>query len=96
MQYLVVFRRRTEEFTDSQFAEFVEAEIQAARKLYMEGVVRQIWHRADVPGACLMLEAASQDEVETAIQTLPLIQKNMLEIVMILPLKPYAGFAPNR
>lgn len=96
MQYLVLFRRRTEEYTESQFAALLEAEVQQARQLYVDNVIRQIWHRADVPGACLLIEAASQEEVEAALQTLPLVQKNMLEIVINVPLKPYAGFAPNR
>lgn len=96
MQYLVIFRRRSEEYTDSQFAELVGAEVQQARQLYMDGVIRQIWHRADVAGACLLLEASSQEEVDAALQTLPLVQKNMLEIVISVPLKPYAGFGPNR
>jgi muconolactone delta-isomerase len=96
MQYLILFRRRTEDYTESEFAALVGAEVQQARQLYMDGVIRQIWHRADVPGACLLIEAASQEEVEAALQTLPLVQKNMLEVVINVPLKPYAGFAPNR
>jgi hypothetical protein len=95
MQYLALMRRRTEAYTEEQFAPFIEAERQQARQLYMDGTVRQIWHRDDKPGACLLIEAASPDEARTHVQTLPLVQAEMLELEMLVSLKPYAGFGPR-
>jgi len=91
MQFLTLSRRRTESFTDADFAARVVAEVEQARVLYAEGFIRQIWHRADIPGACLLVEADSEQHVRERLDTLPLVDAGMLE-VLIIPLKPYVGF----
>ncbi len=96
MQYLVLSRRRTDLFSEVQFAPLVEAEQQGARELYSEGFIRQIWHRGDMGGACLLVEASSEKEVRENLTRLPFVQKEMLEIVNIVPLRPYAGFGPRK
>jgi muconolactone delta-isomerase len=92
MQFLVVSRRRTEQFTDAEFAALREQEFAQARALYGEGVLRHIWMRGDVAGACLLLEAESEDRVRDKLNTLPLYRAAMVEFT-IVPLKPYPGFA---
>jgi muconolactone delta-isomerase len=91
MQFLTVSRRRTDQFSDAEFTARVAAEVAQARALYAAGFIRQIWHRRDVAGACILVEAASEDEVRQKLQTLPLVAAGMLEVTVI-PLKPYAGF----
>ena len=91
MQFLSLSIRRTDRFSDAEFAELVDAEASRARELYAAGFIRQIWHRADLPGACMVLEADSLDEARARLCTLPLIRAGMLE-VSIVPLAPYAGF----
>src|SRR5688572_29425952 len=93
MQFMTLSRRRTENFSDADFAALREQEVEQARVLYSEGFFRQLWHRGDVPGACLLIEADSEDHVRERLNTLPLYQAGMLE-VLIIPLKPYAGFCP--
>lgn len=93
MQFLVVSRRRTERYADEQFGELVAAEIQRAKVLYGRGFIRQIWHRGDMLGACLLLEADSLEGAEEQLNTLPMYQSGMLEVTVI-PLSPYAGFSP--
>jgi muconolactone delta-isomerase len=88
-----VSRRRSERFTDAEFAALVPQEIAQARALYERGFIRQIWHRADVGGACIVVEAASESEVREQLNMLPLVRGEMLEVT-IIPLKPYAGFCP--
>ncbi|HXB72007.1 MAG TPA: muconolactone Delta-isomerase family protein [Candidatus Acidoferrales bacterium] len=95
MQFLTLSRRRTEAFTDAQFAPFAEAESQRVRSLYAEGIIRQIWQRGDMPGACILFEAASEGEVRNALATLPLMQAGMLELLWVIPLQPYRGFGPR-
>jgi muconolactone delta-isomerase len=82
-------------FSEAEFTPFVEAEFERARSLYAEGIIRQIWQRGDVPGACILFEAASEDEVRAAIASLPLMQAGMLELLWVIPLKPYRGFGPR-
>jgi muconolactone delta-isomerase len=91
VQFLSLSTRRTDRFSDAEFAELVDAEVNRARELYAAGFIRQIWHRADLPGACMVLEAGSLDEARARLHTLPLIRAGMLD-VSIVPLAPYAGF----
>src|SRR6266542_4815155 len=94
MQFLTVSRRRTERFTDAEFVALVPQETEQARALYAQGFIRQIWHRADIAGACIVVEADSEEQVREQLKTLPLVKAEMLEVT-IVPLKPYAGFCPK-
>lgn len=96
MQFLALTRRRTEVFPPEQWTpEAIEGEGQRVRELYTAGVVRSIWRRKDMPGAAILLEAASEDEARAALATLPLAQNGMAELVLLTQLHPYAGFAPR-
>ncbi|SMG03000.1 hypothetical protein [Burkholderia singularis] len=96
MQFLTLSRRVTERFSDADFAPLLDDEAQRARTLYIEGFIRQIWHRGDVGGACLLVEAEKREDVERQLGSLPLVREGMLEIVAIIPLKPYRGFGPKQ
>jgi muconolactone delta-isomerase len=94
MQFLSLSRRRVDRFSEAEFAILVEAEIAQARVLYADGFIRQIWHRADLPGACILIEADSLEQAKARLHTLPMVRTGMLE-VSIVPLVPYAGFCPD-
>jgi hypothetical protein len=94
MQFLTISQRRGG-FTEADFAARVDDEVRQARTLYAEGRIRQIWHRGDVPGACILLEADSEAHARELLETLPFMQAGMLE-VSIVPLRPYAGFGPAK
>jgi muconolactone delta-isomerase len=91
VQFLSLSSRRTDRFSEAAFADLVDAETSRARELYAAGFIRQIWHRGDLPGACMVLEADSLEEARARLYTLPLIRAGMLD-VSIVPLVPYAGF----
>ena len=96
MQFLSVSRRRTDAFpAEAWTPELVAAEGQRVRELYAAGVVRTIWRRKDMPGAAMILEAASEAEARAALESLPLAQKGMLEIVVFTELEPYPAFGPR-
>ena len=94
MQFLSISRRRTEQFSDADFAARRDAEVAQAQVLYAAGFIRQIWHRADIAGACMLIEADNEQHVREQLNTLPLVAAGMLELT-IIPLKPYAGFCPR-
>jgi muconolactone delta-isomerase len=94
MQFLTISRRRTDQFADREFAALTEAEIAQARVLYAQGFIRQLWHRGDTAGVCMIIEADSEAHVREGLETLPLARAGMLEL-QIVPLKPYAGFGPS-
>jgi muconolactone delta-isomerase len=93
MQFLSISERR-KGFTDQDYAGLSGQEMQRARELYSEGFIRQIWHRSDKPGACLLWEADKEEQVREMLDTLPFMQAGLVEIALI-PLKPYRGFAPT-
>jgi muconolactone delta-isomerase len=87
MQFLSLSRRRVDAFPPEAFApELMARETQRVKVLYSAGLLRQIWRRHDVPGA------ADEAEVRAALDSLPINQAGMLEILFIVPLAPYPGF----
>ena len=96
MQFLVLSRRRTDVFPpDAWTPELIEAEGQRVRELYTAGIIRTIWRRKDIPGAVIVIEAASEEEAREAVASLPLAKRDMLEILALTQLEPYPGFAPR-
>ena len=95
MQFLAILRRRTETYTDEQFAPLLEPEAERVRTLYAQGVVRAIWSREDTPGAVSLLEAGSFEEAHAIVESYPLMQKGMLELQMLVPMRGYRGFGPR-
>jgi muconolactone delta-isomerase len=96
MQFLSLSRRRIDAFPPEAFTpELGARETQRVKELYASGLLRQIWKRADMPGATILWEASSEAEVRAAIASLPINQAGMLEIVAVVPLEPYPGFGPK-
>jgi len=48
-----------------------------------------------MPGAAILMEAASEDEVRAAAASLPLAKRDMLDVVVVTQLDPYPGFGPR-
>jgi len=94
MQFLAILRRRTEAFSEAQFADVLGPEALRARELYAEGRVRALHSRGDVPGAVLLVEAADEAEARRTVGRLPLMEREMAE-VQVIPLLPYRGFVPT-
>jgi muconolactone delta-isomerase len=94
MQFLSISQRR-KGFAESDYANLAEQEMERARELYTEGSIRQIWHRLDMPGACLLWEVNDEEQVREMWATFPFAQARMNEMLLI-PLKPYAGFRPTK
>jgi muconolactone delta-isomerase len=96
MQFLTMSRRRVDAFGTEAFTpELLAAESQRVRELNAAGTLQQIWLRGDVPGAAIVWEAASEEDLRATIATLPIFKAGMLEIVALAPLKPYPGLAPK-
>lgn len=95
MQFLSLSRRRVDSFPPEAFTkELMAHETTRVKELYASGLLRQIWKRGDIPGAAILWEAASEAEVRDALDSLPIFQAGMLEILAVVPLEPYPGFSP--
>lgn len=66
---------------------------EAARvwSLHREGVIRELYFRADRREAVLVLEARDGGEANEVLATLPLVRENLVAFEVI-PLVPYSGF----
>ena len=96
MQFLVLTERLIDKFpADAWKPELIDAEGQRVRELYASGVLRSAWRRKDKPGATLILEAASEAEVRSAIESLPLAKLGMIGFPLVTELEPYPGFGPR-
>lgn len=95
MQFMILLTRDPDRAGTLTPPELRESEFERVRKLYVDGVVHQIWLRGDTVGACMIVEGASSEDVAAVLNTLPLIQAGVLQPPTIVPLKPYLGFAPR-
>lgn len=92
MQFMILFTRSPDKPMTSDLS---AAEFEAVRGLYADGLIRQIWLRGDVAGACAIVEGSSDVEVSRRVNALPLVHAGILQPPMIVALKPYAGFGPR-
>jgi hypothetical protein len=96
VQFLVLTRRRMDDIpAEAWTAELLEKEAQRVRELFSAGVIRNAWRRKDMPGAALVLEAATEAEAREAVESLPLAQLKMIEFPLVTQLDPYPGFGPR-
>jgi hypothetical protein len=95
MQFMILFTLHPDKAEIPVPAELREEEFQKVRGLFADSLVRQIWLRGDVRGACMIVEAASIDEATEKVSALPLVRTGFLQPPMVVPLKPYLGFAPR-
>jgi muconolactone delta-isomerase len=78
--------------TSAQFARFAEAEARRVWELYQNGIIREIYFRADRSEAVLILECADTNEAQHVLESLPLVKAELIQFELI-PLAPYPGFA---
>ena len=72
-------------------ATVLEDEARAAWALYRDGVVRELYFRADRREAVLFLEC-TEEQARAALASLPLVRRGYIGFDL-LPLVPYDGFA---
>lgn len=75
-----------------QFQPHLKAEAQRVWELYQNGMLRELYFRADRPEAVLILECAEIKEAQQALASLPLVKAGLIAFE-IIPLIPYPGFA---
>lgn len=88
MQFLTISRRKD---SAAAPASLTAEESRCAQAFYAEGSIRQIWHRDDLPGACILWEAANETEVRERVEQFPFARAELIEL-SIIPLRPYGGF----
>ncbi len=88
MKILVLAQRHAEISVDQMRPHF-KAEVEAVWNLYTQGIVREFYTRADQGGpAILTVECETVEAARKALQRLPLVEMNMIDLDLI-PLAPF-------
>jgi hypothetical protein len=93
MQFLTLSRRRATLPREVDFHRRLEAEAGLVHDLRQAGIIRQIWHRGDAPGECLLIEAQNEESARAILEMSPLVRTGIFEIDAVVPLRSYDGFA---
>lgn len=91
MKYLALERER-ETGSNKPYQIHLRAEAQRVWELYMSGIVREIYFRADQTTAVLILECPDAKTATAHLSSLPLVEAGLIEFD-IISLIPYTGFA---
>jgi hypothetical protein len=76
--------------TTSVTADLLREEARHVWELYKQGIVREVYFRADRREAVLVLEAQDAKIAQSALNTLPLVKNGTISFE-IIPLVPYDG-----
>ena len=82
--------------TAQQVMAVIPAEIRATVKLYLDGKIRQWYSRGDGKGVVFLVDAKTEDEARTIMETLPLAKEQLMDTVYIpvgplMPLRALMG-----
>ena len=90
MKFFVIGKRK-ENIKPEQFAEYLDLEAELAIKLFREEFIRELYSIKGGKGACMIVEANSEEEILIKLSDLPFVKNNYLDID-IIEVKPYRGF----
>jgi hypothetical protein len=88
---ILAIEREYEGKTAKDFQPHLEAEARRVWELYIKGLIREIYFRADQKSAVLILECKNIEEAEEKLATLPLVREDLIYFDFI-PLAPCPGF----
>ena len=79
--------------TRQQIMTVMPSEVRETVKLYLDGKIRQWYSRGDGKGAVFLIDAKTQDEARTVMETLPLAKEQSVdhEYIPVGPLMPLMG-----
>ena len=93
MKFFVIGKRR-EDINPNLFKEFMDEEAEKAMTLFKEEFIRELYSIKGGKGACMIIEASSDEEVREKLNVLPFVAKNFIDLD-IIEVKPYRGFIEN-
>jgi hypothetical protein len=87
--------------TPQQIMAVIPSEIRATVKLYLDGKIREWYSRGDGKGVIFLVDAKTEDEARSFMETLPLAKEQLMdhEYIPVGPLMPLRALmgsgAPN-
>ena len=93
---VIVIETPKQGVTPQQIMAVMPEEIKATVKLYLDGKIRQWYSRGDGRGVVFVVDAKSEDEARTIVETLPLSKENLIDhqYVPVGPLMPLRALNP--
>jgi hypothetical protein len=88
---ILALEKEVPDTSGKDFSPHLKAEAKKVWELHQKDVIREIYFRRDWPGAVLVLECASVDAAQQALNELPLVKERLIAFDLI-PLGPYPGF----
>ena len=76
----------------ADYQPYLRAEAARLYELYQTGIVRECYFHQTEHTAVLVLESASLEQAQEALDSLPLVEAGLIRFEVI-PLTPYTGFA---
>jgi muconolactone delta-isomerase len=89
---ILALEQELPEATGELFQVYGRAEAARAWELYQQGVIRELYFRADRHAAVLVLECEDMDAAHEVLGTLPFVAQGLITFELI-PLVAYPGFA---
>jgi len=80
------------EASSDEFEPLLAEEARRVWELYQEGLIREMYFRADRTSAVLMLECEDVEEAKERLSELPLVSAGLIDFDL-MPLIPYPGFS---
>mgnify|MGYP001372602898 CR=1 FL=1 len=90
MKFFVIGKRKKTVLPE-EFAKHADEEAKIAIDLFKQEFIRELYSIKGGKGACMIIEAKSEDEIRSKLNILPFVKNNYLDID-ILEVKPYTGF----
>jgi len=83
--------------TPQQIMAVIPEEIQATVRLYLDGKIREWYSRGDGKGVIFLIDAKTEDEARTLMETLPLAKQHLMdhEYIPVGPLMPLKALNPG-
>ena len=87
---VIVIQTPRQGVTVQQIVAVMPSEIRATVKLYLDGKIREWFSRGDAKGVVFLVEANTEDEARTMMETLPLAQEHLMDhqYIPVGPLMP--------
>jgi muconolactone delta-isomerase len=90
---ILAIERSVDGVSDELFTpELLAREAARVWEMHQDGIIRELYFRADESMAVLAFECADMDEAGRVVATLPLVEAGLIEFELI-PLRAYPGFA---
>ena len=90
MKFFVIGKRK-DNIEVEKFSKYADEEARMAIQLFKDEFIRELYSIKGGKGACMIVEADTEEQITHKLSKLPFVKNNYLDI-QIFEVKPYRGF----